>query len=514
MTNKVVATFAALIGVSAIAYGAYRFGLSRNPAIQHSVNEPASRATTDASGSEAAPDKRILYWHDPMVPGQKFDKPGKSPFMDMQLVPVYADSDSEEGAVTINPRIQQNLGVRVSEVTKGTMTQTVEAVGNVAYNERAVAVVTARANGYVERLYVRAPLDPVRVGQALADIFAPDWLAAQEEYLSVKRMQGQGTEGLVSAARQRMLLAGMNDEQVRLVESSGKVSPRFTLRAPIAGVVSELGAREGMTVMAGAMLFRINGLASVWINAEVPEGMAAYIRPGNNVEARTSAFPDRVFKGRVAAILPEVNPTTRTLKARVEVNNQGGLLAPGMFANVTFGTSARDEVLMVPSEAVIQTGARKVVILAEGNGNFKPVDVETGLEANGQIAIPKGLQAGQKVVTSSQFLIDSEASLKGTIARMSEMPAGNESPATTHHGEAKVEAVGKDAVTLSHGPIQSMQWGAMTMDFKIPPEGLPPGIKNGSTVTFDFKQRKDGQYELTAISPANPGAAGAKATHK
>ena len=169
---------------------------------------------------------------------------------------------------------------------------------------------------------------------------------------------------------------------------------------------------------------------------------------------------------------------------------------------------------MVPSEAVIQTGARKVVILAEGNGNFKPVDVETGLEANGQIAIPKGLQAGQKVVTSSQFLIDSEASLKGTIARMSEMPAGNESPATTHHGEGKVEAVGKDAVTLSHGPIQSMQWGAMTMDFKIPPEGLPPGIKNGSTVTFDFKQRKDGQYELTAISPANPGAAGAKATHK
>jgi Cu(I)/Ag(I) efflux system membrane fusion protein len=209
MTNKVVvATFAALIGVSAIAYGAYRFGVSRNPAVQHPTNEAASRATTDASRAGATTDKRVLYWHDPMVPGQKFDKPGKSPFMDMQLVPVYADSDSEEGAVTINPRIQQNLGVRVSEVTKGTMTQTVEAVGNVAYNERAVAVVTARANGYVEHLYVRAPLDPVRTGQALADIFAPDWLASQEEYLSVKRMQGQGTEGLVSAARQRMLLAG------------------------------------------------------------------------------------------------------------------------------------------------------------------------------------------------------------------------------------------------------------------------------------------------------------------
>src|SRR6476661_3497210 len=260
-------------------YGLYAFGMQQGMKMTTSdvpakTDQKAANGTSEAGKVDPASGRKVLYWHDPMVPGQKFDKPGKSPFMDMQLVPVYADSQSQEGEVTINPRIQQNLGVRVSEVTKGTMTQTVEAVGNVAYNERAVAVVTARANGYVEHLYVRAPLDPVRTGQALADIFAPDWLASQEEYLSVKRMQGQGTEGLVSAARQRMLLAGMNDEQVRLVESSGKVFPRFTLTAPIGGVISELGAREGMTVMAGAMLFRINGLGSVWINAEVPEGMA------------------------------------------------------------------------------------------------------------------------------------------------------------------------------------------------------------------------------------------------
>ncbi len=157
----------------------------------------------------------MLYWHDPMVPGQKFDKPGKSPFMDMQLVPVYADGASDEGGVTISPRVQQNLGVRTAEVTKGTITQKLEAVGNIAYNERAVALVTARANGYVERLYVRAPLDPVRQGQPLADVYVPDWVAAQEEYLSVKRMQGQGTDALVAGARQRMLLAGMNEDQVR-----------------------------------------------------------------------------------------------------------------------------------------------------------------------------------------------------------------------------------------------------------------------------------------------------------
>ncbi len=361
-----------------------------------------------------------------MHPGQKFDKPGKSPFMDMQLVPVYADGDSDAGNVTISPRMQQNLGVRTADVTRGTQTQKLEAPGSVAYNERDVAVVTARVGGYVERLYVRAPLDPVKKGQPLVEIYVPDWIAAQEEYLSVRRMQGQGTEALAAAARQRMLLAGMNEEQVRLVESGAKVQPRFTLLAPIGGVIAELGAREGMTLMAGAPLFRINGLGSVWVYAEIPESRAALIHPGNSVEVRTPSLSERVFKGRVAAILPEVNPATRTIKARVEVTNSGGLLTPGMFASIDFTPSTQTEVLLVPSEAVIQTGARKVVIVARDDGTFEPVDVETGAEANGQIAIRKGLKAGQKVVVSSQFLIDSESNLKATTTRMSDAPVANE----------------------------------------------------------------------------------------
>ena len=415
-----------VVGIAAAGgYGAYSLGMNRGMQMAGgSAAAPATTATATASTTpgEPAADKKVLYWHDPMVPGQKFDKPGKSPFMDMQLVPVYADGDSDAGTVTISPRMQQNLGVRTAEVTRGSLAQTMEAPGSVAYNERDVALVTARVGGYVERLYVRAALDPVKKGQPLVEVYVPDWIAAQEEYLAVRRMQGAGTDALVAAARQRMLLAGMNEEQIRSAESGGKVQPRFTLTAPIGGVIAELSVREGMTVMAGAALFRINGLGSVWVYAEIPESRAALIRPGTSVEVRTPALAERVFKGKVAAILPEVNPATRTLKARVEVANSGGALAPGMFANVDFSPSLHAQLLLVPSEAVIQTGARKVVIIAQANGKFEPVDVTTGAEANGQIAIRSGLEAGQKVVVSSQFLIDSESSLKAVTTRISDAP--------------------------------------------------------------------------------------------
>ncbi len=492
------------VAVGASGYATYRLGMDRGMQMA-GVNTvtPAGNTKQSAGQIDPATGKKILYWHDPMVPAQKFDKPGKSPFMDMQLVPVYAEGDGDEGTVAISPRVQQNLGVRTAEVTKGALAQTLEAAGNVAYNERDVTVVMARTGGYVERLYVRAPLDPVHKGQPLAELFAPDWIAAQEEYLSVRRMQGQGTEALVAAARQRMLLAGMDENQVRSIESTGKVHPRFTLTAPTGGVIAELGAREGTTVMAGAMLFRINGLGSVWVYADIPESRAALVRPGTSVEARTPALPERIFKGRVAAILPEVTTATRTLRARVEIANAGGLLVPGMFANVSFIPRAMADTLLVPSEAVIQTGQRKVAIVALEGGKFRPVDVETGAEANGQTEIRKGLVAGQKVVISSQFLIDSEASLKATTTRMSEAPMAKEAGASQiHRGVGKVEAISKEVVTLSHGPIPSLQWGAMTMDFKLPAAGLPKSIGKGDTVMFEFTQDKDGQSALTTIMRA------------
>jgi Cu(I)/Ag(I) efflux system membrane fusion protein len=485
----------AATGVFIVAIGgAYWAGM------HHALKAPS--APTSGAKVDPGTDKKVLYWHDPMVPGPKFDQPGKSPFMDMQLVPMYADDAGDTGKVSISPRLQQNLGIRTAEVRQGSLAARIEAVGTVAYNERAVAVVQARSNGYVERLHVRALLDPVRKGQALAELYVPDWVAAQEDYLAARHMQGDGIAGLADAARQRMRLVGMSEEQIRLVESTGKVHARLTLTAPIAGVVTELGAREGMTVMSGAPLYRINGLSTVWVNADIPESQAGLVRPGNVVEARAAASPGLTFQGKVGALLPEVHAATRTLTARIELANPSGQLVPGMFATVNLAPAARAAVLLVPSEAVIQTGRRSLVFVAAGEGKFAPVDVETGAEANGQTEVRKGLSPGQKVVVSGQFLVDSEASLKGTVARMAEPPRAEPgSGMASHRGAGRVEKIDADTVTISHGPISSLNWGAMTMPFKLPSGGMPRNVAVGDMVTFDFKQTPDGQYQLTSITP-------------
>jgi Cu(I)/Ag(I) efflux system membrane fusion protein len=498
MNARAIAIGVAAIAIAgAIGFGAYRYGMDRGMRME------TATATAPTDG------RKVLYWHDPMYPNQRFDKPGKSPFMDMQLVPVYADSGGagDENAVRISPSVQQNLGIRTAEVKRGTLATTLEAVGSVAYNERDVAVVQARANGFLEKLYVKAALDPVRKGQPLADLYVPEWVAAQEEYLSAKRISAQtqisGLGSLVEGAKQRMRLAGMSDEQIASIERTGQVSARLTIAAPIGGIVSELTAREGMTVMAGAPLFRINGLSTVWVNAEVPEAGAAQVRPGAPVQVRATAFPGETFNGRVGAILPEVNAATRTLKARIEVANPGGKLVPGMFASVSLAPSAARETLIVPSEAVITTGTRSVVMVVQGDGRFAPADVEVGTEANGQTEIRKGLAAGQKVVTSGQFLIDSEASMRGSAARMGEAAAAPAqavapAPAVGHHGIGKVEQVSPREIVISHDPIASLEWGPMTMGFAVPKD-MHVHVAPGDPVSFDFRQTPEGSFELTKI---------------
>ena len=387
-----------------------------------------------AGDVDPATGRKVLYYRDPMVPGNKFDKPAKSPFMDMMLVPVYADSGGGGGdasQVTVSPRTLQNLGVRTALVTQGVLSPQLVAVGSIAFNERDQAIVQARANGYVERLHVRATLDRVAKGQPLAELYVPDWIAAQEEFLALRRMPGSDLAPLVDGARQRMRQVGMSEAQIALVEQTGRSQPRTTLLAPIGGVVTELLAREGMSVAPGATLFRINGLATVWANAEVPESQAALLRPGAKVRAHSpgaagaAGVPGATFDGTVQALLPEVNPTTRTLKARVELANPKGALVPGMFVQMQFTDLRATSVLRVPTEAIVQTGKRSVVMLAEegeNSGRFRPVEVETGLESGGQTEVRSGLQAGQRVVVSAQFLIDSEASLKGVEARLNPAP--------------------------------------------------------------------------------------------
>src|SRR5258708_25210615 len=423
---------AATVVLALVAYAAFEAGIERGRAKGSGIVDTAggpragppaavSLATLKAGDVDPSTGERVVYWHDPMVPGTKFDKPGKSPFMDMQLVPVYADDGPGAGGVAIDARFRQNLGVRTAKAVAGSLSSAISTVGNVAYNERDVVRVQARSNGWVERPFVRAARDPVRKGQPLAELYVPEWIAVQEEYLSAKRLRSDvdalALGGLADAAEQRMRLAGMSDEQIRAVDARGAMQPRFTISSPIDGVVSELSAREGMTVAPGAALFRLNGLATVWVNAEVPENAAAQVRPGNAVQARTPALPGSVFKGRVSAILPEVNSITRTLKARIELANPGGRLVPGMFATIDFAPMRPKDAVLLPSEAVIRTGKRTVVIVPQGQGRYAPVDVETGDESDGQTEIRKGVRAGDNVVVSGEFLIDSQAHRKSSLDR-------------------------------------------------------------------------------------------------
>ena len=416
MRTKLFIASAVVIALAA-GYGLYSLGVMQGRAQAGSGPGAALRP----GDIDPATGRRILYWHDPMVPGRRFDAPGKSPFMDMQLVPVYSDDAGDGGAVTISPRLQQNFGIRTVAVERERVAAEVRAAGNVAFNERTQVLVQARAPGYIERLRVRARFDRVAAGQALADVYVPDWVAAQQEYLSVLRWRGTDLGPLVEAAAARMRQAGMTEEQIRSIERNGAVEPRITLTAPIAGIVTELAAREGMTVEMGSPLFTLNGIDTVWVDAAVPERESALLRPGAAVTARTAALPGRTWTGTVQTILPAVDPATRTVAARVELENPDGALLPGMFVDLTLA-AAPIEALTVPSEALLRTGRRTVAILAEQDGAFRPVDVVTGNELGDRTEIRSGLEEGQRVVASGQFLIDSEANLRSAIERLGAPP--------------------------------------------------------------------------------------------
>jgi Cu(I)/Ag(I) efflux system membrane fusion protein len=530
-------TIAVVAALGAAGYGAYRLGMNRGMSmVAPGAGAPdpgvaAQPPPSTAQGEEAtrrhiaeglkagdvdpATGRRILYYRDPMAPGTRFDKPAKSPFMDMMLVPVYADGgDGDAGKVAVSARMQQNLGMRTATVTEGMLAPQLTAVGSIAFNERDQAYVAARATGYVERLHVRATLDRVARGQPLVDLYVPDWVAAQEEFLALRRTAGNDA-ALVDAARQRMRQAGMSDVQIAAVESDGRTQARMTLTAPIAGVVTELAARDGMTVSSGTTLVRISGLGTVWANAEVPESLAALLRPGAKVRATSPAVPGATFEGTVQALLPEVNAATRTLKARMELANPGARLVPGMFVQMQFLDTRARKSLLVPTEAVIQTGRRTVVMLAEADGRFRPVDVEIGIETGAQTEVKRGLLAGQRVVVSSQFLIDSEASLRGVEARLGEGAAPAAPPsaaAQKHRGIGRIESIEKDGLMLTHDPIESLKWPGMTMEFKAPAAGVPPGLAPGDAIAFEFVMESDGP-RLTVVERA-VGQAGEKKVGK
>lgn len=478
------------------------------------VDQTNNGVVQDGSG------KTVKYWYDPMVPSQKFDKPGKSPFMDMQLEPKYANTESngEDSGVTISSQTAQNLGIRLEKVSTKSFGESFSAIGRIEPDHRRFYAVQTRIPGFVERLSVRAVGDPVSKGQKIAEIYAPELLAAQQEYLALLELNTVDSDNsLKHAARNRLKLLGMNEGEITAITNSGKSSPRFGVYAPASGVLTELGVREGGQLMAGSSLIQISDLSQVWMIAEVPERDAARLKPGIAAEVQLQSLPNEVFKGKVGYLYPMLNDASRTLQVRIELSNKGNRLRPGMYANVAF-TGQTHEALSISAESIIATGKRKIVIVKEANG-YRPVEITTGQERDNCTEILSGLSEGEDVVISGQFLIDSEASLSGVLARLSqqdktmgkamdemyEMPMEktmDKPMASEKMPKARGKVIDVDAktghVTLNHEPIKHLGWPSMTMGFKVKDSQQLSKIKVGDEVEFDLKAEVPDKPDMPA----------------
>jgi len=436
-------------------------------------------------------EQKALYWYDPMYPQQHFPAPGKSPFMDMPLVPKYSDDANDKGqlAVQVSAGLQQNLGIRLATVTAGRLERSLSVSGVLAFDERDFSVLQARTGGYVERAYGRATGDIVVKGAPLADVLTPEWAGLQEEYLALRH---SGDAQLTAAARQRLVLSGMPVDLINRVASTGKVQLSVTLSAPTAGVIQVLDLRPGMTLTPGATLARINGVANVWLEAAVPEAQAQGLHEGQPVQAQLPAFPGDPVPGKLTALLADADLQSRTLRLRIELPNPDGRLRPGMPAQVALHPSvSAEESLLVPAEAVIRTGKRDLVMLAEEGGRFRPVEVVLGQESKGQVAVLQGLQAGQRIVASGQFLLDSEANLKGIEAATAQDAQPKAGPAL-HEANGRIVQIDGAQLTVAHGPFLTLGMPGMTMTFPVADQSLLDGLKVGAQIRFGIRERDEG----------------------
>ncbi|MGL4302937.1 MAG: efflux RND transporter periplasmic adaptor subunit [Sphingomonas sp.] len=465
----------------ALVAGAGGYGIARWTS--HPTDAPLA-----AQGADAG--RKPLYWYDPMVPQEHYNNPEALSSMGMKTIPKYADEGGGDApGVRIDPATSQTLGLRTVAVRRGELASSLTATGTIDFNQRDVAIVQARAGGFVQRVYARAPGDIIGAGAPLADILVPEWGGAQAEFLAVRRA---GNAALTQAARQRLMLLGMPAGTIAAVERTGRPHNVVTISTPTGGVIKTLDVRVGMTMTAGQTLAEVNGLGTVWLNAAVPEAIASPLKPGQSVQATLAAFPGETLSGRVSAILPQTQADSRTLTVRIELPNRGRRLRPGMFATVSFAGSARPA-LLVPSEALIRTGKRTLVMLALDKGRYHPAEVQTGRESGDDTEILAGLSEGEKVVASGQFLIDSEASLSGLQARPigGAAPAAAGKPASTaalYETVGKIEQITTTSITLSHEPVPAIGWPAMTMTFQLPDPKIAQGLKTGDRVRFGFDQ--------------------------
>ncbi len=402
-------------------------GMDLVPMYADQATPPALSAATTAPKDE----RKILYWYDPMHPQYKADKPGKAPDCGMDLVPKYAEEQAVSmapGSVMISSEKQQLIGVRTAEVKRETLVRDLSTTGQVTADETKIAKVHVKISGFIEKVFVDYIGQLVKKGQPLFTLYSPDLVSTQNEYLIAKRGEktlgaspfaevAQGSQSLLRSTRERLKLWDISDEQIKKLDESGEVSRTLTFYSPIAGFVTDRKAFPQTSVTPDTELYTVSDYSTVWVNADIFEYEVPFVKVGQPAEMQLSYYPGKKWNGRVSFIYPTVDPTTRTVKVRIEFANPDFQLKPQMFAEVKLKINYGNQIV-VPQEAVLDSGKEQRVFVAKGDGYFEPRKITMGAQVDGKVAVLSGLKAGEIVVTSGNFLVDSESRLKSATGSM------------------------------------------------------------------------------------------------
>ncbi|WP_394125645.1 efflux RND transporter periplasmic adaptor subunit [Vibrio hepatarius] len=481
MSTFKVATLALLVG-GAIGYGA-NFYLSG-----------AGHAMPSASSEAAASSDEPLYWVAPMDPNYQRDKPGKSP-MGMDLIPVYASDlngdNDKPGTVKIDPAVENNLGVKTASVTKEALSPRIETVGYIAFDESQLWQTNVRASGWVEKLNINAVGEKVSQGEVLFSLYSPELVKAQEELLSAYKTQ---RKGMIKGATDRLLTLGVDREQIRAITRRGKASQTIEIKAPADGIIASLNIREGGYLSPAQAVISAGPLGEVWVDAEVFERQSHWISKGSQASMTLDAIPGGNWTGEVDYVYPILDPKTRTLRVRLKFPNPNGELKPNMFANVALLPVSNEQVLTIPRSSVIRSGGMTRVVLAEGDGKYRSARIEVGREAGDKIEVLGGLQAGEKIVTSAHFMLDSESSQSADLSRIN----GIEPPAETAWAKGEITDVmqGHRMLTINHQPVPEWDWPGMVMNFNVADEVDFNSFAQGQAIEFEMQKTPQGQYEI------------------
>lgn len=454
------------------------------------------------ASSVVTAEKKPLYWVAPMDANYKRDKPGKSP-MGMDLVPVYDDGgkgpDEGPGTIRISPDVVNNLGVRTAIVSYKSLHTEINTVGYVTYDEDKLVHIHPRVQGWIEKLYVKAIGDPVKKGQPLYEIYSPELVNAQEELLlALDRKNSR----LISAAENRLSALQLPKSSIVKLKKTKKVQQTITFYSPQNGVVENLKIREGFYVKPGSTLMSIGDLSEVWVEAEVFERQAGQVKTGTPVTMTLDYLPGKTWQGKVDYIYPTLDAKTRTVKVRLRFKNEEGEFKPNMFAQIAIHTTGDEQVLLIPKEALIRTGNQDRVVLALGEGSFKSVAVSVGRYDSESVEIIEGVHDGEKVVSSAQFLLDSESSKSSDFKRMnSDVDEADASMPSSVWVQASIESMMADhkMLTLAHEAIPEWEWPEMTMDFIASDSVDFSLLSEGMSLHVEVTKEDNGDYKISNI---------------